>query len=1111
MKNYVNLHTHGVFSFLDGYGKYEVYAQKVQRENMGAIGITEHGNIHGWMDFYETCKAYGVKPILGIEMYQARKSRFDRDEEERAGKATNEWEQRGPYHLTVHAKNKTGYNNLIKLSSRAYLEGYYVKPRIDYDLLDEHSEGLIILSGCLGGAVQQALMRDDYESALAHASVMQDIVGKENFFIEIQDHGLDEQRDVKEQTLAIAKTLGAKVIATGDCHYVEQYDHVGHDIMLAAGTKATINDENRFRFPGPEFYLKTFDEMAKNFEEEWLTNSCEVADMVDIDLSFGELHFPQFPDVPKEKTPIEFLNDLAWEGLKDKYGDPLPPEVKARATYELGVIDRMGFAQYFLVVGDLVRWAKDHKIRVGYGRGSGAGSIISYALSITNLDPLRFGLLFERFLIEGRAAPPDIDLDFDSRYRDQVIDYARTKYGDDHVAHIVTFAQEGARSAIRDATRVMGYPYEIGDKVSKLIPEPVLGVSKTITESMESPELAALCAQDEIAESIIDSAKLLEGVYRQTGVHAAGVIITPGPVTDYVPIMRKGEDKPVITQWGMDDMEKNGMLKVDFLGLRNLDVVDMAIHNIMDSQGIMIDPDDIPLDDSNVFESLSSGNTVGVFQLESPGMTEMTKDLAPESIEDIMALISLFRPGPLGSGMDKMYINRKHGRERVSYPHPTLETALENSRGIMLYQEDVLSVCRLLAGFDVAEADTVRKVIGKKQMDKVAKYREKFVKGAADTSGISEEVANKIYSDIEYFAGYGFNRAHAASYAMLSYVTAWLKFYYPNEYMAALLTSVIAKRDKLSLYLNECKKLDIAVVPPSVNESMDTFRVSKTGDILFGFSGIDGIGDHIISQILELRQEGQWNTIWDFFKYSNEALLNQGAIRKLIKSGALDEQLPDKPNPVFGNQERLSVLAEEKDHLGAYITGHPLDSVWGSLSEKTTHTTHDVNLLRDQEYVKVGGVLRTVTKRITRQGKPMYNIKLEDLTGDVDVVVYPTSLDRMNVEDLVEGKIGIIEGWVKPDAWSGGDKMRLIVRDFVPIDEKDLFGGIPIRIHTSHPLGAKHIEMIGEIIDNHPGDSPVYLTHPYNQYELTFKFKANTSYNVKETIEKLAKLGDASA
>lgn len=1111
MKNYVNLHTHGVFSFLDGYGKYEDYAKKVKKENMGAIGITEHGNIHGWMDFYETCRAYGVKPILGTEMYQARKTRFDRDEEERAGKATSEWEQRGPYHLTVHAKNKVGYNNLIKLSSRAFLEGFYVKPRIDYDLLAEHSEGLIILSGCLGGAVQQALMLGDYEDALAHAATMQDIVGKENYFIEIQDHGLDEQRDVKEQTLAIAKALDAKVIATGDCHYVQVHDSVGHDIMLCAGTKATIHDEERFRFPGPEFYLKTFDEMAEKFEEEWLTNSCEVAEMIDIDLSFGELHFPQFPDVPKEKTPVEFLNDLAWAGLKEKYGDPLPSEVIARATHELGVIDRMGFAQYFLVVGDLVRWAKDHKIRVGYGRGSGAGSIISYALSITNLDPLRFGLLFERFLIEGRAAPPDIDLDFDSRYRDQVIDYARQKYGDDHVAHIVTFAQEGARSAIRDTTRVLGYPYDIGDKVSKLIPEPVLGVSKTIAESMETPELAELYEKDEIAAAIIDSAKLLEGVYRQTGVHAAGVIITPGPVTDYVPVMRKGDDKPIITQWGMDDMEKNGMLKVDFLGLRNLDVIDMAIHNILDSQGILIDPDDIPLDDVNVFDSLSNGNTIGVFQLESSGMTEMTKDLAPESIEDIMALISLFRPGPLGSGMDKMYINRKHGREMVSYPHPTLETALENSRGIMLYQEDVLSVCRLLAGFDVAEADTVRKVIGKKQMDKVAQYREKFVKGAGETSGISEEVANKIYSDIEYFAGYGFNRAHAASYAMLSYVTAWLKFYYPNEYMAALLTSVITKRDKLSLYLNECKKLDIAVVPPSIDESMDTFRVSKTGDILFGFSGIDGIGDHIISQILELREEGQWNTIYDFFKNANEALLNQGAIRKLIKSGALDNQLPNKPNPAFGNQERLSVLSEEKDHLGAYITGHPLDSVWGSLSERVTHTTHETGLLRDQEYVKVGGILRTVVRRMTRQGKPMYNIKLEDLTGDVDVVIYPSSLDRINTDNLVEGKIGIIEGWIKPDAWSGGDKMRLIVRDFTPIDEKDLFGGIPIRIHTSKQLDLKHLEKIGKVIDSHPGESPVYVTYPYNQMELTFKFKTNTSYNVRETIEKLAKLGEASA
>lgn len=1109
-KSWVNLHSHTTFSLLDGHGTTERYAKRAKELQMGALSITDHGNIHGWLDHYEHCREQGIKPILGLEAYQARKSRFDRDEEERSGPARNEWDQRGPYHLGVIAQNAVGYRNLIKLSSRAYMEGFFVKPRLDLDLLAQHSEGVILLSGCLGGAVQQALLRGDFDAALNHASAMQDIVGKDNYFIELQDHGIEEQRRVKEDTLKIAKMIGARVVATGDCHYVLKEDSHNHDVMLCAGTKAMVSDTDRFKFEGDGFYLHSYDEMLAKFEPEWLENTCHIADMVDVNLEFGEFHFPKFPDVPKEKTPDEFLEEQLWEGLKDRYGDPLPQEVIDRAEHELGVVKRMGFVEYFLVVGDLVRWAKNNGIRVGFGRGSAAGSILSYALKITNLDPIKFGLIFERFLVEGRKSMPDIDLDFDDRYRDRVIQYAKEKYGEDRVCQIVTFSTVGARAAVRDAARVLGYEYELADRISKLMPPPVLGVSKSIEESLVVvTELRDLYNSDKDAQIIIDAARGLEGVFRQTGIHSAGVVIAPGPLTDYVPVMRKGENTPLVSQWDMGRLEEVGMLKIDCLALRNLGVIDMTVKAVKENRGVDIDPDSLPLDDEDVFAELSRGDTMGVFQMESPGMQEMTAAVRPSSVDDLMAIVSLYRPGPMGSGMDKMYINRKHGRERVAYPHPILENVLDQSYGIMLYQEDVLNATRAVTGWGADQADDLRKVIGKKLMEKVGKYREQFVKDATK-NGIDERISNKIYSDIEYFAGYGFNKAHAASYGMVSYVTAWLRTHYPAEYMAACLTSTANKKPRLAQYLNHCRKMDIEVLPPSVDISDAEFTVNEAGQVIFGLSAIDGLGDKIVEPLLQSRPEGGFGTFYGFLRDVDKAVLNKAAIEHLTRSGALDTLVWFDPESSLRREEVLEILEEEKREIGLYVTEHPLSDIWPYLQKDISHEVGDLMTYTASEPVKLGGIITNVQKKITKANKQMLIINFEDLTGDVTALVFPGVFDKIDISDIEEGNIGLMTGRVMREVDEDGDSVfvKIALNSFTKLSDSVINSGPPIILKTESRLTPKQIERLNDIIGSVNGTSSVYLQMCEGNHEVTFKFKKATSHSIRETLEQIVSLNE---
>lgn len=1105
MKNWTNLHNHTVFSMLDGHGNVEKYLTKAKDLGMVGLATTDHGNIHSWLDFYDAGTSLGVKPILGSEFYQARKTRLDRDPEERSGPSKNEWEQRGPYHITILAKNNVGYHNIIKMSSRSFLEGYYVKPRIDHDLISQHSDGIIVLSGCLNSEVSQALLRNDYTFALESAAKMQDIVGKENYFIEIQNHGLAEQIQITNDLIKIAETIGAKIVPTGDCHYVHREDARSHDIMLCVSTNSTIHTENRFSFSGDNFYLKSYDEMALTFSEEWLKNTVEVSDMIDVQLKFGDIYFPNFP-IPTKENSTEYFERLAWEGLRSRYGNDLPEHIIERANHEIKVVEDMGFPEYFLVVSDLVRWAKDNDIRVGWGRGSAAGSILSYAFNITNLDPLRFGLMFERFLVEGRKSMPDIDLDFDDRYRDKVIDYARSKYGDDKVAHICTFNKTGARQSIRDAARALGHDFSIGDKVSKLVPTPVLGVSKSLHECMDVVDFADLYKKDPISKEIIDTAFGLEGLVRQTGMHAAGIVISRDSLVEYLPIMQKGIDNPIITQWDMGRVEQCGLLKIDFLGLRNLGVIDQCVRLVKKHKGLDIIVDEIPLDDPATYAELCRANAIGVFQLESSGMRELMVQLQPQNIEDIMALISLYRPGPMGSGMDKLYIDRKHGRSRVEYDHPKLEEVLGPSLGIMLYQEDVLGVARELAGFSSGQADDLRKAIGKKQMDKISLFREKFVSGCVKTSQLNEDRANKIYSDIEYFGGYGFNRAHAASYAMISYITAYLKTNFTAEYMAALLTSVAGNKDKLAIYLSDCRKLNLKVMPPSINDSNEDFTVIDSSTIVFGLAAINGIGYAVSEAILSNRDvDKPYTSMHDFLRRTNPAVLKKGTLEHLAASGAFDELIDRTLDQDFGRRTELSILEREKEELGIYVSKNPVDGIWDLLSENISHEIVELEDVNAGSRVSISGIISSFKKIMTKKGSRMYKFNVQDISSDIEVIVFPRESKNYDEDFFSNGEVINIVGTLNKEGDEENSTNKIVLNSCEKVDLSYFSGGRPIYLTSNKLITEKTINKLYAIINENTGGSYVFVDIDDGDKNLKFKFNKTTSITIKDKLEELIK------
>jgi DNA polymerase III subunit alpha len=921
--SFTHLHVHTEFSMLDGAARLDELVAKAVADGMPAIGMTDHGNMYGTLDFYKECNKQGIKPIIGTEAYMAHDHRSERPT--RRGRLDDsggdtEGGKKLYYHLTLLAENQTGYRNLIQLSSLAFMEGYYYKPRMDWELLDKYSDGLIATTGCLGGHVLQSLLNGDDKGALEKAARLQDIFGRDNLFVELQDHGLAAQRETNPKLIEIAKKIGAPLLATNDSHYTHQEDHEAHDALLCVQTGALLSDAKRFKFEGSEHYLKTAAEMRYLFRE--VPSACDntlwIAERADLQIEFGKPLLPSFP-VPEGFDDASYLEHLTWEGAKKRWGDQLPNDAVERLSYELKVINDMGFASYFLITWDLIKHARDAKIRVGPGRGSAAGCAVAYCLWITDLDPIKYDLLFERFLNPSRVSMPDIDMDFDSRYRDEMIRYAAERYGRDHVAQIITFGTIKARNAVRDAARVLGYPYGVGDKLAKAMPPMVMGRDTPLKYCFEqhpkysdgykaAADLRAMYDTDADLKKVIDVARGLEGLKRSDGIHAAAVVITKDPVTDYVPIQRKPEsgqdpaDAPVVTQYEMHGVEDLGLLKMDFLGLRNLDVITdaEAMIRAQRDQGFVVE--EIPLDDRATFDLLSRGDTIGVFQLESPPMRQLLKAMAPNSFEDVSAVLALYRPGPMSVNMHYDYADRKNERKPVEYFHEDAKEVLGDTYGLMIYQESVMRVAQKFAGYSLAEADNLRKAMGKKVREVMAEAREGFESGVVQT-GYEPALGKKLFDIIEKFADYAFNKSHTFGYGLVTYQTAYLKAHYPVEYVACLLTSVKNNLDKAATYLSDCRSMGIKVLPPDVNRSMSNFgalspeelppgitlAVGSPGAITFGLSAVRNVGEALVELLIAEREEnGQFTSFHDFVERVPEPVLNKRTIESLIKGGAFD-------------------------------------------------------------------------------------------------------------------------------------------------------------------------------------------------------------------------------
>ncbi len=909
---------------LDGAARLDELVAKAVADGQPAIGMTDHGNMYGTLDFYKECNKQGIKPIIGTEAYMAHDHRSERPT--RRGRIDDsggdtEGGKKLYYHLTLLAENEVGYRNLIQLSSLAFLEGYYYKPRIDWELLEKYHDGLIATTGCLGGHVLQSLLNGDTKGATEKAARLQEIFGRDNLFVELQDHGLKAQHDTNPQLVEIAKKIHAPLLATNDSHYTHREDHESHDALLCVQTGALISDTKRFAFEGQEHYLKTAKEMRYLFRE--LPTACDnslwIAERAELDITFGDALLPDFPLPEGFENDAEYLEHLTWEGAKNRWGDNLPQTVVERVSYELQVINNMGFASYFLITWDLIAYARREGIRVGPGRGSAAGCAVAYCLWITDLDPIKYDLLFERFLNPSRVSMPDIDMDFDSRYRDQMIRYAADKYGRDHVAQIITFGTIKARNAVRDAARVLGYPYGLGDRVAKAMPPLVMGRDTPLKYCFEQSEkyadgykaatdLRAMYDTDPDVKKVVDVAKGLEGLKRSDGIHAAAVVITKEPVTHYLPIQRKPEsgqdpaDAPIVTQYEMHGVEELGLLKMDFLGLRNLDVITDAQAMIRRHANPTFNVDTIPLDDAKTFELLSRGDTIGVFQLESPPMRQLLKAMAPNSFDDVGALIALYRPGPMSANMHYDYADRKNGRKAVEYFHPDAEAVLDDTYGLMIYQESVMRVAQKFAGYSLAEADSLRKAMGKKSREVMAQARETFESGCADV-GYDRALGKHLFDVIEKFADYAFNKSHSYGYGLVTYQTAYLKAHYPVEYFACLLTSVKSNLDKAAVYLSDCRTAGIKVLTPDINRSVIDFDalsptqvptdvtlpIGSPGAITFGLSAVRNVGVGLVEQmLLERDQNGSYESFYDFAERAPESVLNKRTVESLVKGGAFD-------------------------------------------------------------------------------------------------------------------------------------------------------------------------------------------------------------------------------
>ena len=1091
---FAHLHVHTEYSLLDGASRVKELIRRTKELGMDSVAITDHGVMYGAVRFYKEAKAQGIHPVIGCEVYLAPGMRQERAEVDGTRY----------YHLILLAENETGYRNLVELISLANIEGYYYKPRIDKELIRQYHEGIIALSACVAGEIPQAILRGNNERAEALIAEYVEIFGQDNFFLEIQDHGLPEEKTVNRALRELAKKYDIGLVATNDVHYVHADDSEFHDILLCVQTGRTINDPDRMRFSGPDYYLKSEEEMAALFADysEALENTARIAARCQVDFTFGELQLPFYPLPEHFESDDAYLRALCEERLSSRYAD-VTDEIRTRLDYELGVIHGMGYASYFLIVWDFINYARGHGVEVGPGRGSAAGSIVAYLLGITNIDPLRYVLLFERFLNPERVSMPDIDIDFDDINRGRVISYVKERYGEDHVAQIATFGTMGAKGAIRDVGRVLEMSFSEVSAITKLVPAEL---NITLERALkESSDFRRLYDEDESVRRVIDLARRIEGLPRNISIHAAGVVIAKEPLASQVPVWVS--EGTLVTEFDKDDVEALGLLKMDFLGLRTLTIIADTVRHVRASHGIDLDVDAIPLVDEKTSQMLCNGDTGAVFQMESAGMTNLVKDLQPKGFVDLIPTVALYRPGPLGSGMVTDFIDGLHGKKEVVYMHPLLEPILKETFGVVLYQEQVMQIVQVLAGFSLGQADLLRRAMGKKKHDLLMAQKEIFLQGCAK-NGLETSLANHIFDLLTHFADYGFNKSHSAAYGLLAWQTAYLKAHYPVEFMAGVLTSIMDKTDKIPVYIQLCRQMGIKILPPDINSSAATFGI-EDGAIRFGLAAVRNVGENAIVSMERVRVEGgKFRSLVDFCARVDMRAVNKRALESLIKCGAfdsigternqllasLDAAMQDAARRqrdvlsgqggLFGEEtmeevQQIAVsgdvppstarerLTWEKEATGFYITGHPLDDYSDTLSALLSIGEIPNTVRKDRQLVRIGGILTSTKRFTTKKGDTMLFAELEDFSGKIEVTVFPRVF-YAHVSALEPDAIIVVEGRVD----TTGEEPKLLAEEIWRMNEyRSSFYLIPQTNVDRRTLWTA----MQEIFAAHPGDHPVYV------------------------------------
>ncbi|MBF0504684.1 MAG: DNA polymerase III subunit alpha [Candidatus Omnitrophica bacterium] len=1105
---FVHLHVHTQYSLLDGACRVDELVNKAAALGMPAVSMTDHGNMFGAIHFYRACLKAKIKPIIGCEAYITSASRFDKGSD-----------QKNTHHLILLAASNEGYSNLMKLVSAAYLEGFYYKPRIDKEILARHAKGLIGLSSCLKGEVPSLLLRGQFDAALKTADEYRHIFSPGAYYLELMDHEMIEQKKVNEAIGVIAGQLNLPMVATNDVHYLEQSQALAHETLLCIQTQTTLSDPKRMRFATDQFYFKEAEAMNKVFEgvPQAISNTLAIAEQCNVKLDFDQYHLPRY-DVPAGNSAKEYLHQLCEKGCQRRFPSGVDGALRGRLEHELHTIEKMGFVSYFLIVWDFINYAKSIGVPVGPGRGSAAGSLVSYLLGITDLDPIKYGLLFERFMNPGRKSMPDIDIDFCYERRGEIIDYVTKKYGSANVAQIITFGSMQAKAAVRDVGRAMGMSYPEVDRIAKLIPNEI-GI--TIEQALNvEPQLREAVEFDKTAKQLLATAQVLEGLNRHASIHAAGVVISDKPLTDYVPLF-KSADGQVTTAFDMDGISQMGLLKMDFLGLRTLTVITQTLKLIKQHQGITLDINNLALDDQKTYEMLGRANAMGIFQLESGGMRDLLKKMKPTEFEDLIAILALYRPGPMGSGMLEDFIKRKRGEQKISYPHPKLESLLKPTCGIILYQEQVMQIASVMAGFSMAQADDLRKAMGKKIASEMQKMRSFFIEGCAKTHQIHEAQANQLFDLIDYFAGYGFNRSHSAAYALISYRTAYLKANYPVEFMTALLTSERDNTDKVVEYVKESAAMGIRILPPDVNYSQAHFTVESKTSIRYGLLAVKNIGAGAIESLVYAREEsGPFSSVFDFCRRVDLRLNNRKVLESLIKSGAFDvfksrrsqmmailEKAMEagargqKENQVgqfsffnmgqeesgFGKNDEMlpeipewpqaTILSDERALLGFYLSGHPLDRYKNEIEKFADFTPASIINARDGQEVRMVGLIKSVKLTTTKKtNERMAIVGLEGIGGEMEVVVFPSSYTQVaiylkeNSVVVVKGKISFRDGFPK-----------MMVNEMAGIDEVyEMIKSVQVDLSQTSQEG---FEKLKEKLSRFPGKVPVYLQVDTNNYK----------------------------